>query len=93
MINVRTIPPEVRGKMFACFRLHELRMSQIELAYEAGVTPVTVSKMEHGKTVNNNVLLYLMEHGFTINHCIDCKSWEGLNDENSRRIKRHTPAD
>lgn len=93
MINVRTIPPEVRGKMFACFRLHELKISQVELAYLAGVTPVTVSKMENGKTVNNNVLLYFMEHGFTTNHCIDCKSWEGLTDENSRRIKRHTPAD
>ena len=93
MINVRTIPPEVRGKMFTCFRLYELKVSQAELAYLAGVTPVTVSKMERGKTVNNNVLLYLMEHGFTINHCIDCKLWEDLNDENSRRIKRHTPAD
>ena len=93
MINARSIPPEIRGKMFTCFRLHELRMSQAELAYCAGVTPVTVSKMERGKTVNNNVLLYFMEHGFSINHCIDCKSWEGLNDENSRRIKRHTSAD
>ena len=93
MINARSVPPEIRGKMFTCFRLHELRMSQAELAYCAGVTPVTVSKMEHGKTVNNNVLLYFMEHGFTVNHCIVCKSWEDLTDENSRRIKRHTPAD
>ena len=93
MINARSIPPEIRGKMFTCFRLHELKVSQAELSYLAGVTPVTVSKMEHGKTVNNYVLLYFMEHGFTINHCIDCKSWEGLKDENSRRIKRHTPAD
>ena len=93
MINVRTTPPEVRGKMFTCFRLHELKVSQAELAYLAGVTPVTVSKMERGKTVNNNVLLYLMEHGFSINHCIDCKLWEGLKDENSRRIKRYTSTD
>ena len=93
MINARSIPPEIRGKMFTCFRLHELKISQVELAYLAGATPVTVSKMERGKTINTNVLLYLMEHGFTINHCIDCKSWEGLKDENSRRIKRHTPAD
>ena len=93
MINARSIPPEIRGKMFTCFRLHELKISQAELSYLAGVTPVTVSKMEHGKTVNNNVLLYFMEHGFTINHCIDCKSWESLTDENSRRIKRYTPAD
>ena len=93
MINVRTIPPEVRGKMFTCFRLHGLRMSQAELAYCADVTPVTVSKMERGKTVNNNVLLYFMANGFSINHCKDCKSWEGLKDENSRRIKRHTSAD
>ena len=93
MINARSIPPEIRGKMFTCFRLHELKVSQAELAYLASVTPVTVSKMEHGKTVNNNVLVYFMEHGFTINHCIDCKSWEGLKDENSRRIKRHTSTD
>lgn len=93
MINPRSIPAEIRGKMFTCFRLHELKVSQAELAYLAGVTPVTVSKMEHGKTVNNNVVLYLMEHGFSFNHCNECKSWEDLNDENSRRIKRHTPAD
>ena len=93
MINARTIPPEIRGKMFTCFRLHELRISQADLAYAAGVTPVTVSKMEHGKTVNNNVLLFFMEHGFSIRHCIECKSWEGLKDENSRRIKRYTSAD
>lgn len=93
MINARSIPPEIRGKMFTCFRLHELKVSQAELAYLAGVTPVTVSKMEHGKTVNNNVLLYFMEHGFSINHCIVCKSWEDLTDENSRRVKRHTSAD
>ena len=93
MINARSVPPEIRGKMFTCFRLHELQISQVELAYLAGVTPVTVSKMEHGKTVNNNVLLYFMEHGFLINHCIDCKLWEELKDEDSRRIKRHTPAD
>lgn len=92
MINARSIPPEIREKMFTCFRLHELKVSQVELAYLAGVTPVTVSKMEHGKTVNNNVLLYFMEHGFSINHCIECKVWEDLKDENSRRIKRHTPA-
>ena len=92
MINARSIPPEIRGKMFTCFRLHELQISQTELAYAAGVTPVTVSKMEHGKTVNNNVLLFFMEHGFSIRHCIECKSWEDLNDENSRRIKCHTPA-
>ena len=93
MINARSVPPEIRGKMFTCFRLHELQISQVELAYLAGVTPVTVSKMEHGKTVNNNVLLYFMEHGFLINHCIDCKLWEELKDEDSRRIKRHTSAD
>lgn len=93
MINARSISPEIRGKMFTCFRLHELIMSQVELAYKAGVTPVTVSKMEHGKTVNNNVLLYFMEHGFSINHCIDCKSWEALNDETARRIKRYTSTD
>ena len=93
MINARSIPPEIRGKMFTCFRLHALKISQVELAYLADVTPVTVSKMEHGKTVNNNVLLYFMAHGFTINHCIDCKSWEGLKDESSRRIKRNTSAD
>ena len=93
MITARSISPQIRGKMFTCFRLHELMMSQVELAYKAGVTPVTVSKMEHGKTVNNYVLLYFMEHGFSINHCIDCKSWEDFNDENSRRIKRNTPAD
>ena len=68
MINARSLPPEIRGKLFTCFRLHELKISQVELAYLAGVTPVTVSKMEHGKTVNNNVLLYFMEHGFSINH-------------------------
>ena len=92
MINARAIPPEIRGKLFTCFRLHELKVSQAELACLAGVTPVTVSKMEQGKTVNNNVLLYFMEHGFTINHCIDCKVWEGLKDETSRRIKPHTSA-
>lgn len=93
MINARSTPPEIRGKMFTCFRLHELKVSQAELAYLAGVTPVTVSKMEHGKTVNNNVLLYLSEHGFTIDNCKFCKAWEDLKDENSRRIKRHTSTD
>lgn len=93
MINARSIPPEIRGKMFTCFRLHELGISQADLAYVAGVTPVTVSNMERGKTINNNVLLYLMEHGFSFKHCNDCKSWEDLTDENSRRIKRHTSAD
>ena len=93
MINARSIPPEIRGKMFTCFRLQELRISQAELAFAAGVTPVTVSKMERGKTVNNNVLLFLVEHGFSIRHCIECKSWEDLKDENSRRIKRNTSAD
>lgn len=79
-----------RGKMFACFRVNELHMSQAELASLSGVTVVTISKMEHGKTINNNVLLYLFDKGFYFNHCNNCSRWEEINDEASRRIKRNT---
>ena len=84
--------PAERGKVFTCFRVNELHMSQAELAYLSGVTVVTVSRMEHGKTVNNNVLLYLLEKGFSFSRCEHCNAWRNINDENSRRIKRNTTA-
>lgn len=89
---LKSIPSDMRGKMFACFRVNELHMSQAELAYLSGVTVVTISKMEHGKTINISVLLYLIENGFSFSRCNNCSTWREINDETSRRIKRNTTA-